>query len=193
MGKLLFALLLTVGYGAGGGAVVFERMADEGLRMTTQHLAELAPARRHAVLAATITRLESRLIDAALFMFEKLIGSFGRKAERNAEEKILQSAGDLRAHLKTLAGACDAVITARGCGQDPIAAIEQHLPWARFVNCVTEARALTTPDAADSRSELLGKYATIRKFVPVLLETVSFQGAENAASLLKAIGLIREA
>jgi TnpA family transposase len=173
--------------------VVFERMADEGLRMTTQHLAELVPAWRHAVLAATVTRLESRLIDAALFMFEKLIGSFGRKAERNAEEKTLQSAGDLRAHLKTLAGACNAMITARGSGQDPIAAIEQHLPWARFVKCVTEARALTAADAVDSRSELLGKYATIRKFAPALLETVSLQGAESAASLLKAIGLIREA
>ena len=35
---------------------VFERLADEGLRMTAQHLAQLSPDRRYAVLAATTIR-----------------------------------------------------------------------------------------------------------------------------------------
>lgn len=57
---------------------VFERLAHEGLRMTTQHLGELSPDRRYALLAATVIRLESQLIDATLAMFEKLMGSLAR-------------------------------------------------------------------------------------------------------------------
>nr|WP_295745286.1 Tn3 family transposase [uncultured Acidocella sp.] len=173
-------------------AVVLDRLANDGMRMTSQHLAELAPARRHAVLAATVTRLETKLIDAVLFMFEKLIGSFARKAERNAEEKTLKSAADLRLHLKTLAGACTAIIAARDAGQDPIAAIEQHLPWTRFVKSVNEASALTTIETTDNRTEWLSKHATIRKFAPALLETLSFRGTESAAGLLRAIATMRE-
>lgn len=171
---------------------VLDRLADEGLRMTAQHLTELAPARRHAVLAATAASLETRLIDAVLFMFEKLIGSFARKAERNAEEKTLKSVGELRAHLKILADACGMMIAARDTGQDPIAAIERHLPWTRFVKSVNEARALTKPETTDSRAAWLGRYATIRKFAPALLETLSFQGADSASSLLKALTVLRE-
>ncbi len=47
---------------------VFERLADEGLRITTQHLGELSPDRRYAVLTATVIRLEGQLIDATLGM-----------------------------------------------------------------------------------------------------------------------------
>lgn len=60
---------------AGVPPAVFERLAEEGLRMTTQHLGQLSPDRRYAVLAVTVTRLESRLIEATLNMFDELIGS----------------------------------------------------------------------------------------------------------------------
>ena len=45
-------------------STAFERLADEGLRMTAQHLGQLTPARRYAVLTAAVVRLEGQLIDA---------------------------------------------------------------------------------------------------------------------------------
>lgn len=59
----------------------FDRLAAEGGRMTVQHIRDLATSRRIAVLAATAIRLEAALTNAALLMFEKLIGSLGRRAE----------------------------------------------------------------------------------------------------------------
>ena len=62
-------------------ALVFERLAAEGRRMTAQHIRDLTTARRHAVLFATVVALETELTDATLFMFDKLMGSLARRAE----------------------------------------------------------------------------------------------------------------
>jgi len=171
---------------------VFERLAEEGLRMTPQHLGQLAPGRRHAVLAAAAVRLEEHLTDAALGMADKLMGSLARGAERRTEEKALRSLRDLHAHLRALADAGQAVIAARNERRDPIAAIEQRMEWSRFVRHVGQAEALAKPEATDSKAELLGKYTTVRSFAPELLETFSFQGCRSAASLLKAVELVRD-
>jgi TnpA family transposase len=171
---------------------VFERLADEGLRITTQHLGELAPDRRYAVLTATVLRLESQLIDATLNMFDKLMGSLARKAERRAEEKTLRSARDLRAHLQILSTACLAIIPARNERRDLITAIEQQIAWPRFVKCVTAAQSMIGTDFVDPKAELLSKYTTVRTIALVLLDTFSFRGDRTSSSLLKALGLLRE-
>ena len=51
----------------------FERLADEAARLAVQHLADLNPQRRHAVLAAAAVALEATLTEAALIMFGKLM------------------------------------------------------------------------------------------------------------------------
>ena len=170
----------------------FERLADEGLRMTAQHVGQLTSARRYAVLAAAVIRLESQLIDATLTMFDKLMGSLARKAERRTEEKTLRSARDLRAYLCTLATACHAVIAARNERQDPIAAIERQIAWPRFVKCVNQAQAMIETDVTDTKTELFAKYATVRAFAPALLDAFSFRGDRTASSLLKALDVLRE-
>ena len=65
----------------------FERLAADFLRTTVQHVRELAAPHRRAMLVAAVIRLESALNDATLFMFEKLLGSMSRKAERQTAEK----------------------------------------------------------------------------------------------------------
>ena len=106
---------------------VFARLAEEGLRMTPQHLGELMPDRRHAILAAAAVRLEEHLTDTTLGMADKLMGSLARGAARRTEEKALRSLRDLYAHLRAFAEAGQAVITARNEQRDPIAAIEQRM------------------------------------------------------------------
>jgi hypothetical protein len=63
----------------------FERLADEAVRLTAQHLAELKAPRRHTVLAAAGIRLEELLTDATLLMLGKLMASLGRAAASSAE------------------------------------------------------------------------------------------------------------
>ena len=72
--------------------------------MTAQHLAEATASRRLALLVTLTLHLETALTDAALSMFDKLMGSLSRRAERRSEEHAARSAGDLRTRLRLLAG-----------------------------------------------------------------------------------------
>ncbi|MDR6775521.1 Tn3 family transposase, partial [Azospirillum sp. BE72] len=171
--------------------VAFERLAAEGLRMTPQHLQDLATSRRQAVLAATAIRLEMDLTDVTLSMFDKLIGSLARKAERRTAENTLRSVRDTQTQLRVLLTACKAVIGAREAGADPYEAVDQGVGWFRFMKCVTDSEALAKPEIADPRTELLGRYATVRAFAPTLLNRFSFLGSPSVTPLLRALDTIR--
>jgi hypothetical protein len=62
-----------------------DRLLAETAVMTVQHIADLEPARRTAVLVAQVSELKARLADATLTMFEKYIGSLFSKAQNRDE------------------------------------------------------------------------------------------------------------
>ncbi len=66
------------------------RLVDEGATMTAQHIADLEPVRRSAILVAQVADLQTRLADATLAMFEKYIGSLFTKA-RGKDERRFQA------------------------------------------------------------------------------------------------------
>ena len=83
-------------------ASAFDRIAREALKISAQHLAEAVAPRRHALLTAAALSLETGLTDATLLMFDKLMGSLSRKAERRSQEKAAKSARDLQEMLRAL-------------------------------------------------------------------------------------------
>jgi hypothetical protein len=170
----------------------FDALAGEGLRMTAQHLRDLAQPRRAATLAAAVLRLETELTDAALLMFDKLMGTLSRRAEQSATDGAAGALRDAQVHLRLLVRAGRAVIAAREGGTDAADAVEQAVGWAPFLRAVAEAEDLARPEAVDMRTELVGRWPTMRRFAPVLLETFDFEGAAGTASLRKALAVLRE-
>jgi len=61
----------------------FDALAGEGLRMTAQHLRDLVQLRRAATMTAAVIQPETELADAALLMFDKLMGVW--PGSRNAK------------------------------------------------------------------------------------------------------------
>ena len=172
--------------------IAFQRLVDEAMRMTAQHLAEATTSRRLALLVTVTLHLETALTDAALSMFDKLMGSLSRRAERRSEQQAARSAGDLRTRLRVLASSCRALIAARDADGDLEEAIELHMGWGRFIRVVSEAEAAAGPEAPDTKAELLSRYSTIRQFAPTLIDAFQFRGGRTAAGLLRAIGITRE-
>jgi hypothetical protein len=101
--------------------------------MSAQHLTRLEPARRLAVLTAFAIEMEAELTDAAVEMFDRLLGSLFRKARRQRSAKTLASARVLRAAARAHARSGRALIQARAAAADPFAAINGALGWDRFV------------------------------------------------------------
>ncbi len=171
-------------------ADTFTRLAEEGLRVTAQHLRELAKPRRTATLAAVVLHLESGLTDAVLGMFDKLMGSLSRRAERQTAENTLTSVRDAHGRLRTLAKACRAMIAACEQGRDPKAAIETETGWAAFLRDVTLAEELARPESVDPKAEMVNRHASLRSFAPLLLSSFTFHGVPACRSLLEALRVI---
>ena len=169
----------------------FERLAAEGVRTTVQHLRDLSQVRRHALLAVTAIRMEATLTDAALGMFDKLMGSLSRRAENRTAEKTLKSVRETQGQLRTLVAACRTLIDAREGGHDPFEALDKTIGWYKFVASVGDAETLAQPDTTDPRAELLGRYATVRAFAPALLSTFQFKGGPAVGSLLRSLEALR--
>ncbi len=171
----------------------FDRLAAEGARMTLQHLRDLTATRRIAVVAATAIRMEAILTDAALSMFDKLMGSLGRRAENRTAEKTLSTVREAQTQLRTLVAACQTMIDARSTGRDPFEALEVEIGWSKFLASVADADALSQPETTDPRVELLGRYPVMRAFLPALLNGLRFHGAPVVSPLLRALQIIRDA
>jgi hypothetical protein len=157
-------------------ALTFDRLADEGSRITPQHLGELNALRRHATLAATGIRLEESLTDATLTMFDKLLGSMARRAENRTRDKALKTVRELQGHLRTLTGSCRLLIDARSKGVDSLAQIEA-LDWQHFAVAVEQAEVLGRPETVDRTAELIERHRTVKLFVGAFLNAFEFRGA----------------
>jgi hypothetical protein len=145
------------------------------------------------LLTAATLSLESGLTDATLLMFDKLMGSLSRKAERRSQEKAAKSARDLQEKLRALTGACTAMIRARENHDDPFIAIERQMKmgWSQFVTFVTETEAIVAPDQTDPKAELLRRYATVRKIAAPFLEAFTFKATPSAKPIIDALDVLK--
>lgn len=190
--RILRALGLTRDREAAVPPAAFDALAGEGLRMTAQHLRDLAQPRRAATVVATVLRLDAELTDAALLMFDKLMGGLSRRAERKAVDNAAAALRDTQRHLRLLARAGRALIAAREDGTDATEALKSAVGWGPFLRAVAEAEQIAQPETVDVRAELVQRWPAMRQFTPALLEAFAFEGAASASGLLKAVSLLRD-
>ena len=168
------------------------KLAREGGQSTAQHLADFEILRRHATLTALVLESTSTLTDEALNMFDRLVGRFFKKTERTHADQFHRSGKAINEKVRLYAQIGQAIIAAKASGSDAFVAIEEVLSWDKFEATVTEAKALAQPEQFDSLSLLDERYASTRKFAPMLLANFEFLAAPGSADLLQAIGILRE-
>jgi TnpA family transposase len=167
-------------------------VAGAARAMSAQHLTRLEPARRLAILAVFAIEMEAELTDAAVEMFDRLIGILFRKARRQRSAKTLASARALRAAARAHAQSGRALIQAREATADPFAAIDDTLGWDRFVASVEQAEAATEGDHDDEDlADAVARYRSARPFAPTFLKALTFRSYRPNDQLLRAIGLLR--
>ncbi len=153
--------------------------------------------KRHTGFMAVIADVSTdttatELTDAALLMFDKLMGGLSRRAERKAVDNAAAALRDAQRHLRLLARAGRALIAAREDGTDASEAVESAVGWGPFLRAVAEAEQIARPEAVDVRAELVQRWPAMRQFAPALLEAFAFEGTASASGLLKAVSLLRD-
>jgi len=99
------------------------RLVEEGGIMTAQHLANVEPLRRTALLLAGVVDLETRLTDAVLIMFCKYMGSLFTKARGRDDRRFQTTKRDVARTLRLFRRTILALKQAKQAGEDGVAAV----------------------------------------------------------------------
>lgn len=179
-----------------GGAIPefrFAQFVREGGVAPAFLLSDYSVNRRRATLTAAVIDLEARLADAAIQMFDRLIGGMFTRARRGRERRYqdsIQSVGQL---MRLFGATITALDEAVQNGGDPLELIDEAVGWHRLVAAKAQVDVLADLAGEDALVTATERYATLRRFSPAFLDAFTFKASGTGTALIKAIDVIRDA
>jgi TnpA family transposase len=169
----------------------YAAIARETTVLSAQHLSRFDTSRRLAALVVFAREMEAILTDAALTMFDKMLGGVFRRAENKHKENLVARAKTLDASTRALLGMAKAMLAAKEHGEDQIAAVERALGWERLKTIVDEAGKTVATTRPDNLGEIVERYSSVRHISAVLLGAFTFRACKESDSLLAALDVLR--
>ena len=170
------------------------RMAQEGRRLTAQNFAQMRPSRRHATLAAFLHDTQTALTDAAIGMFEILVGRAFRQAEADREAHLTASVVAAAEALDFFAGFGDALVAHKGVGLSLDEAITTVATWEALARATAAAQANRQARHGDDTIAFLRRHhGRIRAFAAPFLTRFTFEAARPGMALVTAVSQLGEA
>ncbi len=167
------------------------RLIDEGTIMTAQHIADLEPVRRAAILVAQVADLQTRLADATLAMFEKYMGSLFTKARGKAERRFQATKRDVARALLLFRRTIFALKQAKATGEDGVRVVDREIGMAKLERALPVIETAAYVAEQDILVTAAEKYSVLRRFSPRFLEAFRFQSNTPNDPVLAAVELLR--
>ena len=168
----------------------FRQFVREGSVAPAFLLSDYSQNRRRATLAATVVDLQIRLSDAAVDMFDKLVGSLFTRARRGQERRYQATTRDVGQLMRLFGRTIDALTAARDSDDDPVALVDEAVGWHRLLAARPQVEALAELTGEDMLVAAAGKYATLRRFAPAFLAAFTFKASAGGKTLIKAVELL---
>jgi hypothetical protein len=153
----------------------YAAIVRESCIVSAQHLSRFDDTRRLASLVAFTREMETVLSDAAVTMFDKLMGLTFRKAEKLHNERGVSRAKVLGTSTRIFVSAGRVLMTAHAARTDIVEAIDKAIGWERFIAAVTEAESVIADMHDDELTEVVERYPTIRRVVLPFLNALRFR------------------
>jgi len=169
------------------------RLVEEGGIMTAQHLANVEPLRRTALLVAGVADFETRLTDAILAMFCKYMGSLFTKARGRDERRFQTTKRDVARTLLLFRRTIAALKRAKESGEEGVAAVEREVGLAKLDQALPVIEAVAGVADVEILATAAEKYGVLRRFSPRFLSAFQFQSNVPHDPLLAAIALLKAA
>lgn len=167
------------------------RLIDEGAIMTVQHIADLEPARRTAILIVQAASLGTRLTDATLAMFEKYIGALFSRAQNRDERRFQATRRDVARALVLFRRTITALRHAKEAGEDGVAVVEREIGMEQLDNVLPVIGAVADVAGQDILITAAERYSVLRRFSPRFLAAFDFRSTTSNDPVLAAIELLR--
>lgn len=168
------------------------QLARRCAQYPVESLVQFAPARRWALLAASLPDLQSDLTDQALDMLGKILGELLRRGERKQEARFQTNARALNGYLTVLITASDALLTARRDGLDPFAAVFEAVPEKTLAATVASSKQLVRPLDLNARDLISREYAHARGPLLALTDILEVRAVQGAHPALEALEHVRQ-
>jgi TnpA family transposase len=167
------------------------KLAREGGQMTAQHLRDLEPARRYATLVAVMLDTGATLIDEIIDLHDRYMGILFSKAKRHHADRFQQSGKSINDKVRLYSRIGHALLDAKQSGTDPYAAIEAVIPWEVFRESINEAEKLAQPESFDFLSLVGDGFNQLRRYTPILLDSLTMKAAPAARELLAGVEVLK--
>jgi hypothetical protein len=105
-----------------------------------------------ATLVVFAREMEAILTDAALVMFDKMLGGVFRRAYRAYRENVVHRAKALDASTRALLHMAKAMLAAKASGEDQVAAVERSLGWERLKSAAQSSTPTTRAFPSEPRA-----------------------------------------
>lgn len=164
------------------------RMAQEGRRLTAQNFEQMRPGRRYATLAAFLLEMEIALTDAAIAMFEVLIGKAFRRAEAERDKRLLETATSATSALDFFVGFGEAIAARRETDLSLDEAVNAVGGWEQLMRATAAAKAASRPRKDDDLIAYLpAQYMRIRRFAAPFLAAFTFEGNRQSRDFINVV------
>jgi hypothetical protein len=166
-------------------------IAKETSILSAQHLSRFDTRRRLAILVVFAREMEAIPTDSALVMFDNMLGGVFHRADRAYRENVVHRAKALDASARALLHMAKAMLAAKESGEDQVSAVERSLGWERLKALVAETEIVVNNTREDNLTEIVERYPTVRRMIPVLLNAFVFRSWKSNDSFLDALDPLR--
>lgn len=150
------------------------------------NIARMSPDRQVATLLAFARHFEITALDDALDLLDVLITELCTQARRVGQRNRLRSLRDLDVAARQLGKVCELFLDASFEGADLRELAFARISEERLRQAIQLVDALTRPPDDDFYQELTERYGQARRFIPTLLETISFESTQAGKPTLEA-------
>ena len=141
-----------------------------------QALSRMAPERRTATLLAFAHAFERTAMDDAIDVFDGLVSDIVRGAHKEGEKERLRTLHDLDSAALQLWDALQVLLDNSVKATEVRLKTSQRISRQHLLAAGAEVENLTRPPDDNYYEELVARYNSVRRFLPTLLRTVSFEG-----------------
>lgn len=168
------------------------QMARIGARYEPHSFRRFKENKRYALLVAHLITLSQDLTDHAIEIHDRQMMVLQAKGRKTQEEMQKQNGKSVNEKVVHYADIGAALIKAKEDGIDPYVALEQVMPWEKIVESIEEAKLLSRPMDYDYLDLIKTRFNYLRKYTPILLNSLDFKATKSAELLLNALDTIRE-
>jgi TnpA family transposase len=170
----------------------WDQLVREGA-VTPSWLAEdFNAGRRQALIAAQLIELTSKLTDATITMFCRLVARLFTKSKARQDRRHLDARKETGRLLRLFGDTLSALAEANETGEDTFEVLDREIGWHRLVQARADVDALAATVEADPLLGAAERYSWVRRYAPALLDAFTFLSARTHDPLLAAIELLRQ-